>query len=124
VNAKYTVLAFWECDCGHCKKQIPQLYDVYKKLKPKGVEVFAVHMLGGIEGKKKWIKFVNEHELYDWMNVWNPYEYKYKELYDISSTPVLIILDKDKKIIGKRLAPEQIEEFLNKLLERDEKGKK
>lgn len=123
VKAKYTVLAFWECDCGHCKKQIPLMYEVYKKLKPKGVEVFAVHMLGGVEGKKKWIKFINEHELYEWMNVWNPYEYKYKELYDISSTPVLIILDKDKKIIAKRLAPEQIEEYLNKIIERDEKKK-
>lgn len=124
VKAKYTVLAFWECDCGHCKKQIPQLHEVYNKLKPKGVEVYAVHMLGGVEGKKKWIKFINEHELYDWLNVWNPYDYKYKELYDISSTPVLVVLDKDKKIIAKRLAPEQIEEYLNKLIERDEKLEK
>lgn len=124
IKAKYTILAFWECDCGHCKKQIPQLYEVQKKLKSRGVETFAVHMLGGVEGKKKWIKFVNEHELYEWMNVWNPYDYKYKELYDISSTPVLIVLDKDKKIIAKRLAPEQIEEYLMKLLERDEKLEK
>lgn len=121
INAKYTILAFWESDCGHCKKIIPELYEVYQKLKSKGVEVMAVHMLGGVEGKKKWINFINEHELYDWLNTWNPYDYTYKKLYDISSTPVIFILDKDKKIIGKRLEPKQIEEFLNLLITRDEK---
>ncbi len=124
IKSKYTILVFWESDCGHCKKQIPQLHEVYKKLKPKGVEVMAVHMIGGVEGKKKWIKFVNEHDLLDWINCWNPYEYKYKDLYDISSTPVIFVLDKDKKIIGKRLAPEQIEEFLEKLIEREQKLEK
>jgi thiol-disulfide isomerase/thioredoxin len=121
INARYTILAFWESDCGHCKIIIPELYEIYQKLKSKGVQVMAVHMLGGVEGKKKWINFINEHELYDWLNVWNPYDYNYKKLYDISSTPVVFILDKDKKIIGKRLEPKQIEEFLNLLITREEK---
>ena len=82
----------------------------------------AVHMLGGIEGKQKWIKFVNEHQMYDWYNVWNPYDFSYKKAYDIISTPVIFILDKDKKIIGKKLDPKQIEEYLNALI--DEEGKK
>lgn len=123
INAKYTILAFWESDCSHCKKQIPELYDVYERLKPKGVEVMAIHMLGGVEGKQKWIKFVNEHEMYDWLNVWNPYDFTYKKTYDIASTPVLFVLDKDKKIIGKRLEPKQIEEFLNALIKQEDKKK-
>jgi thiol-disulfide isomerase/thioredoxin len=123
INAKYTILAFWESDCGHCKKIIPELYEVYQMLKPKGVEVMAIHMLGGIEGKKKWIKFVNEHELYDWLNVWNPYDFTYKKTYDISTTPAIFILDKDKKIIGKKLEPKQIEEYLNELIRKEEKKK-
>jgi thiol-disulfide isomerase/thioredoxin len=124
INTKYTILAFWECECSHCKKEIPELYEVYNKLKPKGVEVFAVHMLGGVEGKKKWISFVNEHKLYNWINVWNPYNYDYKKQYDIRSTPAIFILDKDKKIIGKKLDPKQIEDFLNTLISREEKNKK
>ena len=122
IEAKYTILVFWESDCGHCKKTIPELYEVYQKLRPKGVALMAVHMLGGIEGKQKWIKFVNEHQMYDWYNVWNPYDFSYKKAYDIISTPVIFILDKDKKIIGKKLDPKQIEEYLNALI--DEEGKK
>ena len=36
-----------------------------------------------------------------------------KKTYDISVTPAIYILDKDKKIIAKKIDPEQIESFLN-----------
>jgi thiol-disulfide isomerase/thioredoxin len=124
IEAKYTILIFWESDCGHCKKEIPELYEIYRKLKPKGVEVFSVHMLGGIEGKQKWVDFVNEHELYDWINVWSPYDYTYKKNYDIRTTPVIFILDKDKKIIAKSLNPKQTGDFLNTRITLDAKKSK
>jgi thiol-disulfide isomerase/thioredoxin len=124
LKARVTILAFWESDCGHCKKLIPELYKVYEKFKSKGVEVLAVHMLGGIEGKEKWIKFVNENELYDWMNVWNPYDFSYKKFFDVRTTPTIYVLDKDKKIIAKKLEPEQIEDFLNTMLAREDKKQK
>lgn len=116
IKADYTILAFWESDCGHCKKTIPELFEVYKRLKNKGIEVMSVNELGGVGGKKKWIDFVNKHEMYDWLNVWNPYDVTYKKIYDISVTPTIYILDKDKKIIAKKLEPKQIEEFLNDLI--------
>jgi thiol-disulfide isomerase/thioredoxin len=121
VQAKYTILVFWESDCSHCKKEIPELYSAYQRLKPKGIEVFSVHMLGGIEGKKKWIDFVNDHQLYDWLNVWNPYDFGYKKTYDIRTTPVSYILDKDKKIVAKKLTPKQTEDFINNRILREEK---
>ncbi|MCE1198862.1 MAG: DUF5106 domain-containing protein, partial [Marinilabiliales bacterium] len=38
VNAKYTLLLFWEPDCSHCQKATPQLNkDLYQVLKGKGV---------------------------------------------------------------------------------------
>jgi hypothetical protein len=73
----------------------------------------AVSTLFGEEGKIKWVDFVNAHKLYDWMNAWNPYSYQYKIQYDILSTPQFFILDKDKKIIAKRIGPEQIEPLIN-----------
>jgi len=113
IDSKYTILAFWESDCHHCQKTIPELYGVYQRIKSKGVKLMSVHMLAGIEGKKKWINFINEHEMYDWMNVWNPYDFTYKKTYDISVTPAIFILDKDKKFIAKKIDPSQIENFLN-----------
>jgi thiol-disulfide isomerase/thioredoxin len=114
IQAKYTVLVFWEADCGHCKKAMPVLHDLYeKKLKQDGVEIIAIHMLSGEEGKIKWVNFVNEHGFYEWINAWNPYDYSYKAKYNVTSTPTVFVLDKDKKIIAKRIGMEQIEEVIN-----------
>ncbi len=110
VGAEYIILYFWEADCGHCRTNIPKLHELYHdKLKDMGVEVVAVNMLGGVEGKVKWIDFVNEHALYDWINAWNPYDFAYREAYDLSSSNLMYLLDRDKNIIAKRINAEQAE---------------
>lgn len=116
VNADYIILYFWESDCGHCKTSTPELYQIFQRLKNKNVKVVAVNLLGGEEGKVKWINFVNEHSLYDWINCWNPYDFGFKTIYDIASTPALFVLDKDKKILAKRINPEQAEQIINSLI--------
>jgi thiol-disulfide isomerase/thioredoxin len=116
IKADYIILFFWEADCGHCKTATPELYKVYQSLKDKNVKVVAVNLLGGEEGKVKWINFVNEHGLYDWINCWNPYDFGFKTIYDIATTPALFILDKDKKILAKRITPEQAGQIINSLL--------
>jgi hypothetical protein len=116
INADYIVLYFWEADCGHCKKSIPKLHELWHEMKEKDIylEVVAVSMLGGIEGKVKWIDFINENQLYGWINAWNPYDFSYKDAYDVSSSNILYLLDKDKKIIAKRISPEQVEQLINR----------
>jgi len=117
VNAPIIILYFWEADCGHCKKQTPVLYEICKRLKSRGVEVIAVHILGGEEGKVKWIDYLNENGYYDWINAWNPYDFQYKNIYDVSSTPALFVLDKNKKIVAKRIAPDQAEKIIIQILD-------
>ena len=121
IQARFIILYFWEYDCGHCKTATPKLYDVYQRLKEKDVQVIAMHMLGGEEGKVKWINFVNDHGLYDWINCWNPYDFSYKDMYDVETTPSLYLLDKDKKIIAKKIDPEQTEKIIESLLDTEEK---
>ena len=121
IKNDFIILYFWEADCSHCKVATPQMYDVFKKLKDKNVSVIAISCLFGEEGKVKWVNFVNEHKLYDWINAWNPYDYKFKELYDISSTPNIFILDKNYKIIAKRIGPEQCEEIIDHFRKFDSK---
>ena len=121
IKANYIILYFWEADCSHCKKATPIMYDVYEKMKDKGVTVISINLLFGEEGKVKWIDYINEHKFYDWINAWNPYDYKFKELYDVASTPTIYILDKNQKIIAKRIGPEQCEEIINHYIEYDKR---
>jgi thiol-disulfide isomerase/thioredoxin len=113
--ASATILVFWETDCGHCKKAIPKLHDLYQKqLINKGVKVFAVYTQGN---KPEWTKFIDEHELYDFINVWDPYrETAFRENYDIRSTPTVYVLGENKEIIGKRIAIEDIPPFIDHYL--------
>jgi len=109
IKADYTILVFWEPSCGHCKKEIPKLYELYKTIRDKSVEVFAIYTQND---EAEWKKFIDEHIL-DWINVYDKYRFtNFRNLYDIYSTPVIYILDKNKKIIAKRIGVEQIEKFL------------
>ncbi len=114
IDADYTVLLFWEANCSHCKKVVPKVYKIFQdSLKSRNIQVIAISTLFGEDGKEKWIDFVNKNKLYDWLNAWNPYDYKFKELYDIRSTPQIFVLNKNKEIIGKKLGPENILELIN-----------
>jgi thiol-disulfide isomerase/thioredoxin len=113
IKSKYLVLVFWEADCGHCQVVVPELYKIYQKsLQPLGVTILAVNTLFGEDGKAKWVNFVNDHALYGWINAWNPYSYDFKLKYDVVSTPQIFILDENKKIVAKRIGPEQVEEIV------------
>ena len=117
IEARFTMLYFWESDCGHCKKSTPALYEVYTRLKDKGVEVISVHVINSIEGKEKWIDFVNEYQLTEWVNCWSPYSNEFRKLYNLQSYPQLFVLDKDKQIIAKRVTPEQAENIITRQIE-------
>ena len=117
VDADYTILYFWEADCSHCQKATPELHEVYERLKDKNVKVIAVHVINSIEGKEKWIDFVNEHGLDDWINCWSPYSNEFRKIYNLQSYPQLFIIDRDKKIVAKRITPEQAEKIIDNLIE-------
>jgi thiol-disulfide isomerase/thioredoxin len=116
IQANYTILVFWTSDCGRCKKAMPELYGIFKRLKNNGLAVMSVNELRGVEGKKKWIDFINKYEMYEWYNVYSPTDYSYKKTFNVIASPTFFILDKDKNIIAKGLEPKQIEEFLNDLI--------
>jgi len=119
IDASYTILYFWEADCGHCQKATPVLHEVYTRLKDKGLEVISVHVINSIEGKEKWVDFVNENQLLGWINCWSPYSNEFRKLYNLQSYPQLFVLDKDKTIIAKRVTPEQAEQIIRRLMENE-----
>ena len=128
IDAEYTVLYFWDPNCGHCKKETPKLQTWYEEWKDKDVEVFAV--CTDFESED-WKKYIKENEL-TFINVSdnpdinkNAWKYinagkttltslNFRDYWDIFSTPQFYLLDKDKNIVAKKLGTEQIEEFINK----------
>jgi thiol-disulfide isomerase/thioredoxin len=109
VEKDFTVLYFWEPNCGHCKETTPKLKEYYEKAKNQGVEVFAVCT---INNKEEWSKYIEENKL-AWINGWDPdRKTHFDYYYNVQATPMLYILDRDKKIIAKKLAVEDIPSFI------------
>lgn len=124
IVADYTVVSFWDPNCGHCKEEMPRLDSIYKaNWKNNNVKIFAVLTPDGKENAlPEWKKFIAEHNLTEWTHVYKTkqmedIDYKaqkpgFRQLYDITLTPTLYLLDKNKNIIGKKLTILQLNELL------------
>ncbi len=123
IKANYTLLVFYGPTCGHCKKEIPRIKNELDSLIGTGVNIktFAV---GTEFDKAEWKNFINSKKIGDWINVsdinhddeGNPVASSdWRDKYDVYSTPVLYLLDKDKKIIAKRISYKQITEIIGKI---------
>jgi hypothetical protein len=123
INSPYTLVVIWDPRCGHCKEVLPRLDSLYNaKWKAMGLQPFA--MAKETDGSKKdWTEFIEQHDLKKgWMHVYySKGDEKarvdsgipsYSQLYDVQSFPTLYLLDKDKRIIAKKVTEEQIDEIL------------
>jgi thiol-disulfide isomerase/thioredoxin len=110
VKADFTIVYFWEPDCGHCKEATPLLKTYYEENRGKGIEVFAVCTQSD---REKWEKYIADHGL-SWINGWDPQRIsRFDYFYNIESTPLIYILDRNKRIIAKRLAVTDIGPFID-----------
>ncbi|MGV3611229.1 MAG: thioredoxin-like domain-containing protein [Fluviicola sp.] len=135
LKSEYTILYFWDPECGHCKKTTPKLQTLYeKKFKARNVEIFSVGKATG-DDFEKWKKFIRDNKL-SFINVGltkklfedataDPRQFipkyttlealNYHDTYDIYATPRIFVLDKDKKIIAKQLTISQLEDFIDRM---------
>ena len=110
INKKYTVMWFWDLKCGHCKTAAPKLVEFYNRAKDSlDFEIYAICMTTDIEG---WKQAIIDRE-FTWINVGgNRANLDYRVVYDVTTTPVIFVLDKDKNIIVKRIGIDELENFI------------
>jgi thiol-disulfide isomerase/thioredoxin len=110
ITKDFTILYFWEPDCGHCQESTPKLKAYYDKAKNEGVEIFAVCTQAD---KVKWEKYIRDNNLI-WINGWDPRRVtNFDYYYNVQSTPSVYILDKNKVIIAKKLPIESVGSFID-----------
>ena len=111
IDANYTVLFFFAPTCGHCKEASPVLKAFYDKNKANGIKVMAISTEHNIEEWKSFVKTYHLEELINGYDALNQIDFNRK--FDVVTTPTIYILDKNKKIIARKMPVEQIEDFLN-----------
>ncbi len=112
IKNKFTIVYFYDPDCGHCKKETPVLADFVNKTKF-DVQVYSVCADTSLV---KMEKYITEMHMEQWINVNGPRSYvgSYQDLYDAFQTPTLYVLNEKKKIIAKKLPADRLEEFLTR----------
>jgi thiol-disulfide isomerase/thioredoxin len=122
-KSPFTLVVFWDPNCGHCKEELPRIDSIYKaKWKVKGVTIFSVNIY---ENEiPAWKQFLVEKQISrDWIQAYQTKEAReaeqkagapnYRQLYDIFKTPTLYLLDKDKRIMAKQLTIEQFDALMD-----------
>jgi len=109
IESPYLVLFFWDHDCGVCKKELEVLKDLYKD-QDRRFEVYGIAANANFEG---WKNYVKDNDL-NWVNVngMKSMTPDFHDLYDIYGTPVIYVLDPERKIIAKRIKAEQITQVI------------
>ena len=123
INAPFTIVTFWDPNCGHCKEEIPRYDSIYKaKWKLNGVAVYSVNIYEN--ENTAWKKFINDNKLSsEWYQVYQTKQDKqaeekaglpnYRQLYDIFKTPTVYLLDEKKRILAKQLSLEQFDALMD-----------
>ena len=138
---EYTILYFWDPECGHCKKITPKLQTLYeKKWRDRDIEIVSIGKCDSKELFDKWKLFIKENNL-EFINIGLTYTMKeeamdetlgqpklkalleettleslnYQQTYDIFATPKVWVLNKDKEIIAYSLTVSQLEELMDNL---------
>lgn len=114
IKADYLILLFWDVDCGHCQKEIPKILEIYHDLlnEKKDVKVFSVYTLHDFD---KYQKYIATNKL-DWINVYDGVHINnLKDKYDVVTTPVIYILDKNKAIKAKGIGSESIKSIITQM---------
>ena len=79
-----------------------------------GPNAFVFSMKDAVAGPRIINDYIEKNKLQDWTNAWDPdRESYYWTFYDTSTTPGVYLLDKDKKIIAKKIDAESLDRILN-----------
>lgn len=115
IKADYLIIYFWDSDYPSSNKGAIQLVEIAKKYNSDGVKVLTLHTNSEIE-LEKYNEISMKLSLYgdNLINAILPENsLAVKQLYDVTSLPSIYVLDKEQKIISKRISADQVPQILD-----------
>jgi peroxiredoxin len=118
-KGKVVFLNFWATWCGPCKEEMPSIEALYQQFKEKDFVFLTISV--DYEGKKPVKEFI-EKQRYTFPVLLDP-KCETLDLYKVKGIPTTILIDKNRKMIGKATGPRNWKSpeaisLLNLLLER------
>jgi len=120
IKARYTILYFWDYDCGHCQKETPKLIKWYDSVRDQGIQVYAVEQ--NEQDLTKWKNYIIKHKL-NWINVSDIFHTgNFRYQYDVQTTPTVYVLDENKNIVAKKINVEDLDKVIQHDMEKHDGG--
>ena len=120
IMGKVTIVDFWAAWCGPCRRENPNVVQVYEKYHDKGLEIISVSLDGNRrqqDPKAAWLQAIEDDKL-NWHHVsnLNYFNDPVAKAYNIKSIPATFILDEKGNILAKNLRGNNLENKIAELL--------
>lgn len=108
-DAELIILYFYNYDCPICNELTAAIKKVMWKYDYLKLQTIA-YCVG--ENREKWLEYIGKQGINKWKNLWIDENHQQFSLFNISFTPTLFLLDKDKNIINKNLNANQLNKII------------
>lgn len=110
-KGKMVLLDFWASWCGPCREEMKSLHRIYDEIK--GDDLVFISISLDVD-KAKWLKALAADNI-PWVALWDKEGFdhsKFREEYGFSSIPFIVLIDKDGKLLERRLRGEQVKKAI------------
>jgi len=111
----YTVIIFYDPQCDHCQVEVPKMDSVINVLAlqfNKRIGVYAICNTPEISNVE-WKKFINDHHLTNqYTHVKMSSNSSVRKTYDAYSNPIFFLIDRQAKMIAKKISPSTLRRIL------------
>ena len=113
LRGKVVLIDFWASWCGPCRKENPNVVKMYEKYKDKGFEILGVSL---DKNRDRWLKAIEDDNL-TWPHISDLQGWASQpaQTYKVSSIPYTVLVDKEGKIIAKKLRGPSLEAKLEEI---------
>lgn len=112
-KGKVVLVDFWASWCGPCRAENPNVVAAYQKYKDKGFTVLGVSF---DQNKDKWLEAIGKDQLtWDHVSDLKGWGNEVGRIYNITSIPQNLLIDKEGKILEKNLRGPALEEKLQEI---------